>query len=55
MKLVYQSVNPHPNEIYPNQMSWTKSGAPVMGLKTQARLRKRQNEIEKELEKRAEN
>lgn len=37
------------------KMSWTKSGAPVMGLKTQARLRKRQNEIEKELEKRAEN
>jgi len=35
------------------KMTWTKSGAPVMGLKTQMRLKKRQIQIEKELEKRA--
>ena len=34
------------------KMTWIKSGAPVMGLKTQMRLKKRQIQIEKELEKR---
>ena len=34
------------------KMTWLKSGAPVMGLKTQMRLHKRQVQLEKELEKR---
>lgn len=36
-----------------NKLKWTRDGKPVMGLKTQMRLKKRQEAIEAELAKRA--
>jgi len=35
-----------------NKLKWTRDGKPVMGLKTQMRLKKRQEQIEAELAKR---
>mmetsp|Transcript_53267 Transcript_53267/g.121416 ORF Transcript_53267/g.121416 Transcript_53267/m.121416 type:complete len:135 (+) Transcript_53267:391-795(+) len=35
-----------------NKLKWTREGKPVMGMKTQMRLKKRQEQVEAELAKR---